>query len=267
MIANNQSVTWVPESVGSGRFGQWLDGNVDWAISRDRYWGTPLPIWICDDPGCLAQHAVGSMAELEGLAGEPVEDPHRPFVDELTWACGRAGCSGTMRRTPEVADAWFDSGSMPFAQWHYPFENKEKVEAELPADFISEAVDQTRGWFYTLLAVSTLLDGQARLPHVRVARPDPRRRRQEDVEVAGQRGRSVRDDRQVRRRRRALAPARPPARHAAALRGAGSRRDPQPLLRHAASTSTRSSPPTRTSTATPATTRCCSRSAPSSTAG
>ena len=160
MIANNQSVTWVPESVGTGRFGQWLDGNVDWAISRDRYWGTPLPIWICDDPGCLVQHAIGSMAELEGLAGEPVEDPHRPFVDELTWACGREGCSGTMRRTPEVADAWFDSGSMPFAQWHYPFENKEKVESELPADFISEAVDQTRGWFYTLLAVSTLLEGK-----------------------------------------------------------------------------------------------------------
>jgi len=160
MLANNAAVTWVPESVGSGRFGQWLEGNVDWAISRDRYWGTPLPVWVCDRAGCAAEQAVGSMADLERLSGRPVEDPHRPFVDEHVWPCARDGCTGTMRRTPEVADAWFDSGSMPFAQWHYPFENKEKVEAELPCDFISEAVDQTRGWFYTLLAVSTMLKGE-----------------------------------------------------------------------------------------------------------
>lgn len=160
MIANNDRVTWYPESVGRGRFGQWLEGNVDWAISRDRYWGTPLPIWICDDAGCREQHAVESMAELERLSGRAVEDPHRPYVDELTWPCPKEGCRGTMRRTPEVVDAWFDSGAMPFAQWHYPFENVEKVEREHPCDFISEAVDQTRGWFYTLLAVSTMLTGK-----------------------------------------------------------------------------------------------------------
>ncbi len=157
MIANNDEVAWYPASVGTGRFGQWLDGNVDWAISRDRYWGTPLPIWICDEAACGHQHAVGSLAELRSLSGVDVEDPHRPYVDAPTWSCPQAGCGGTMRRTPEVADAWFDSGSMPFAQWHFPFEHEAKVEREHPAAFISEAVDQTRGWFYTLLAVSTLL--------------------------------------------------------------------------------------------------------------
>jgi isoleucyl-tRNA synthetase len=158
MIRNNAGVTWWPEAVGRGRFGQWLEGNVDWAVSRDRYWGTPLPLWLCDR--CGDEVAVEGVEALRRLAGRVPEDLHRPYVDEVVWPCARGGCGGTMRRTPEVADAWFDSGAMPFAQWHYPFENKQRVEAEHPADFISEGVDQTRGWFYTLLAVSTLLTGK-----------------------------------------------------------------------------------------------------------
>jgi isoleucyl-tRNA synthetase len=156
MVELNRSVKWYPESTGSGRFGQWLENNVDWAISRDRYWGTPLPLWLCD--ACGRQEAIGSVAELRERAGplpEPV-DLHRPWVDERTWTCGASGCRGTMRRTPEIADVWFDSGAMPFAQWHHPFENQARVEREVPADFVAEAVDQTRGWFYTLLAVSTM---------------------------------------------------------------------------------------------------------------
>ncbi|MCC7139229.1 MAG: isoleucine--tRNA ligase [Planctomycetes bacterium] len=156
MIALNRQVAWYPEATGAGRFGQWLENNVDWAVSRDRYWGTPLPVWVCD--GCKRQEAVGSVAQLHERGGrlpEPL-DLHRPYVDEATWACGAAGCRGTMRRTPEVVDCWFDSGAMPFAQWHYPFENRDKVAVGHPADFISEGVDQTRGWFYSLLAVSTM---------------------------------------------------------------------------------------------------------------
>ena len=160
MIKSNERVTWWPKSVGTGRFGRWLEGNVDWAISRDRYWGTPLPIWVCSDPDCKHEEAIGDVKTLETHVGHDVPDLHRPYVDELTWACAHEGCRGTMKRTPEVADAWFDSGSMPFAQWHYPFENKEKVEVEHPAAFISEGVDQTRGWFYTLLAVSQMLVGK-----------------------------------------------------------------------------------------------------------
>jgi len=161
MVEFNDRVTWYPPATGSGRFGEWLKNNVDWAISRDRYWGTPLPIWICD--GCGRQEAVGGTAELKAKAGrlpEPL-DLHRPFVDELTWACGTGGCGGTLRRTPEVADVWFDSGAMPFAQWHAPFEHADRVAREVPADFIAEAVDQTRGWFYVLLAVSTMYADRA----------------------------------------------------------------------------------------------------------
>ena len=156
MVEFNRGVNWVPESTGTGRFGKWLENNVDWAISRDRYWGTPLPVWVCD--ACRREHAVGSVEELKRLAGRRPDpfDLHRPHVDALAWACGEKGCAGTMRRTPEVVDCWFDSGAMPFAQWHHPFENRERVEREVPADFIAEAVDQTRGWFYTLLAVSTM---------------------------------------------------------------------------------------------------------------
>lgn len=155
MLELNRDVAWFPEATGRGRFGQWLENNVDWAISRDRYWGTPLPVWVCDR--CGREEAVGSIAQLAERAGslpEPL-DLHRPFVDAPTWACG-ASCPGRLRRTPEVVDCWFDSGAMPFAQWHHPFEHRDRVAVSHPADFISEGVDQTRGWFYSLLAVSVL---------------------------------------------------------------------------------------------------------------
>ncbi len=157
MLQNNEQVAWHPPDVGVGRFGEWLANNVDWALSRDRFWGTPIPVWICDeDPETVEW--VGSLAELEEKAGGLPEgfDPHRPHIDEVTWPC--ATCSGTMRRAPEVVDVWFDSGAMPYAQWHYPFENEEEFERHFPADFICEGLDQTRGWFYSLMAISTLLD-------------------------------------------------------------------------------------------------------------
>jgi isoleucyl-tRNA synthetase len=157
MIARNERVDWHPMATGVGRFGEWLVNNIDWAISRDRYWGTPLPIWVCDmDPNHV--DAVGGYGELQERVGKSLPtdfDPHKPHVDTYTWKCRVAGCVGTMRRAPEVIDAWFDSGSMPFAQWHYPFENQDRVAAEYPADFIAEGVDQTRGWFYSLLAIAT----------------------------------------------------------------------------------------------------------------
>ena len=156
MLANNAQVSWHPPEIGTGRFGEWLEGNIDWAISRERYWGTPLPFWVCDaDP----QHVrvIGSFEELAAAAGELPQpfDPHKPFIDEPTFACT---CGGTMRRTPEVLDVWFDSGAMPYAQWHYPFENRDRFEQHFPADYICEGVDQTRGWFYSLMAISTMLD-------------------------------------------------------------------------------------------------------------
>jgi isoleucyl-tRNA synthetase len=152
---NNEQIRWCPPEIGRGRFGEWLEGNVDWALSRDRFWGTPLNIWICGE--CGAAHALESIAELRARGENvPAElDLHKPWVDDITLACKT--CKGTMRRTPEVIDVWFDSGAMPIAQWHYPFENAEKFDSHFPADFISEAVDQTRGWFYSLLAISTLL--------------------------------------------------------------------------------------------------------------
>ncbi|MFM9164105.1 MAG: isoleucine--tRNA ligase [Solirubrobacterales bacterium] len=152
LLAENEKIDWHPEHIRDGRFGDWLRGNVDWALSRERYWGTPLPGWRGEN-GHL--HCIGSFEELEGLSGEPLPDPHRPFVDEVTFPC--AECGEQMRRVPEVVDVWFDSGAMPFAQYHAPFENQEKFEQRFPADFICEAIDQTRGWFYSLLAVSTLL--------------------------------------------------------------------------------------------------------------
>jgi isoleucyl-tRNA synthetase len=155
LLANNRQVRWHPPEIGEGRFGEWLENNVDWAISRTRYWGTPLPIWVNDtDPTDWV--VIGSFAELAERAGGLPEgfDPHRPVLDELTWP---AANGGTMRRTPEVLDVWYDSGSMPFAQHHYPFENQETFERQFPADFICEGVDQTRGWFYSLMAISTLL--------------------------------------------------------------------------------------------------------------
>ena len=156
LLENNARVSWHPPEVGEGRFGEWLKGNVDWALSRDRYWGTPLPVWVSeDDPGHVEW--IGSFAELAERAGElPSDfDPHRPFIDEVTWRCPETGA--TMRRAPEVIDVWFDSGAMPWAQWHYPFENRELYDRHFPADFICEAVDQTRGWFYSLHAISTML--------------------------------------------------------------------------------------------------------------
>ena len=156
LLDNNAEVNWYPEQVGEGRFGEWLKGNVDWALSRDRYWGTPLPVWISeDDPDRIEW--IGSFAELaERVGGLPDDfDPHRPFIDEVTWKCTETG--SVMRRAPEVIDVWFDSGAMPWAQWHYPFENGEQYRRHFPADFICEAVDQTRGWFYSLHAISTML--------------------------------------------------------------------------------------------------------------
>jgi isoleucyl-tRNA synthetase len=157
MLARNARVDWHPPFIGEGRFGSWLTGNIDWAISRDRYWGTPLPVWICDADDAHVE-CIGSYAELAERSGAvlPADfDPHKPGVDAYSWKCRAAGCAGTMRRAPEVIDTWFDSGSMSFAQWHYPFENADRIKEQYPADFIAEGVDQTRGWFYSLLAIAT----------------------------------------------------------------------------------------------------------------
>ncbi len=159
LIRNNNTVNWIPESIGTGRFGNWLENIQDWAISRNRYWGTPLNIWECS---CGYQECIGSRAELAEKAGNPDAakvELHRPYIDEVTYPCPK--CGGTMKRVPEVLDCWFDSGAMPFAQHHYPFENKELFEQQFPAQFISEAVDQTRGWFHSLMAESTLLFNKA----------------------------------------------------------------------------------------------------------
>ena len=160
LIRNNNTVNWIPESIGKGRFGNWLENIQDWAISRNRYWGTPLNIWECE--GCGHQECIGSRAELEEKSNNKealTVELHRPYIDEITCKCPK--CGKTMRRVPEVLDCWFDSGAMPFAQHHYPFENKEVFEKQFPAQFISEAVDQTRGWFHSLLAESTLLFNKA----------------------------------------------------------------------------------------------------------
>ena len=158
IIRNNNTINWIPESIGKGRFGDWLENIQDWAVSRNRYWGTPLNVWICE---CGHMHSIGSIEELKSMSKNCPEDIelHRPYIDAVTITCPE--CGKEMKRTPEVLDAWFDSGSMPFAQHHYPFENQEKFEAQYPADFISEAVDQTRGWFYSLLAISTLIFNRA----------------------------------------------------------------------------------------------------------
>ncbi|MBQ6267701.1 MAG: isoleucine--tRNA ligase [Clostridia bacterium] len=154
LVANNETVNWIPESIGTGRFGDWLKNIQDWGISRNRYWGTPLNIWECS---CGHRHAIGSIAELKSMSDNCPDDIelHRPFIDAVTIRCEK--CGGEMKRVPEVIDCWYDSGAMPFAQHHYPFENKDLFEQQFPAAFISEAVDQTRGWFYSLMAISTLL--------------------------------------------------------------------------------------------------------------
>ncbi|MEZ4701707.1 MAG: isoleucine--tRNA ligase [Rhodothermales bacterium] len=159
LIELNNQINWQPRQIGEGRFGEWLKNNVDWALSRRRYWGTPLPIWQSDAPGSTYIEVIGSVAELREKCGDQVPaddrlDLHRPYVDRYTWP---APDGGTMRRVPDLIDVWFDSGAMPFAQWHYPFENRDKFEENFPADFIAEGVDQTRGWFYTLHAIATLV--------------------------------------------------------------------------------------------------------------
>jgi isoleucyl-tRNA synthetase len=155
MLAENEQIDWHPERIKHGRFGKWLEGNVDWALSRERYWGTPLPVWECASAECEERFCAGSIDELRERGGEVPNDLHRPYIDDVVIPCTE--CGGEMRRVAEVIDAWFDSGSMPFAQFHYPFEGGEEFEQRFPAEFICEAIDQTRGWFYSLLAVSVLL--------------------------------------------------------------------------------------------------------------
>ena len=165
LIRNNNTVNWIPQSIGKGRFGDWLENVQDWGLSRNRYWGTPLNIWECS---CGKRHSIGSIAELREMSDNCPEniELHRPFIDAVTIKC--PDCGGEMHRVSEVIDCWFDSGSMPFAQWHYPFENEDKFKAQFPADFISEGVDQTRGWFYSLMAISTLIFNQAPYKNVLV---------------------------------------------------------------------------------------------------
>ena len=155
MLAENETIGWRPEHVKHGRFGKWLEGNVDWALSRERYWGTPLPVWRCQSPGCSAVVFAGSVADLTERGADVPDDLHRPFIDEVVLTCD--SCGGEMRRIEEVIDTWYDSGAMPFAQFHYPFDGEEEFAERFPADYICEAQDQTRGWFYSLLAESTLI--------------------------------------------------------------------------------------------------------------
>ncbi len=162
LLANNETINWVPEHLKRGRFGNFLENVVDWCLSRERYWGTPLNIWLCRQEGCRAEQAVGSVDELARMARVPLPEPldlHRPHIDRVELTC--PACGGTMTRVPEVIDCWFDAGSMFFAQWHYPFNGRETFTRQFPADYICEAIDQTRGWFYSLLAISTLLFGES----------------------------------------------------------------------------------------------------------
>ena len=160
LLSENQQIGWHPEHIKTGRFGKWLENNVDWALSRDRYWGTPLPIWECEVEDCDGRFCAGSRQDLADRGGDVPDDLHRPYIDEVVVDCDRDGCEGKMRRVPAVIDTWFDSGSMPWAQFHYPFENEAEFEERFPADYICEAIDQTRGWFYTLHAEATLIKDQ-----------------------------------------------------------------------------------------------------------
>jgi len=174
LVSLNKTIHWVPEHIQNGRFGNWLENNIDWSLSRERYWGTPLPVWECENEDCKHRECVGSVAELSEKAGKDLTDPsmnsgqdldlHRPYVDGVHWTCSE--CGRQMSRVKDLIDVWFDSGSMPYAQWHYPFENKDKFESQYPADYICEAVDQTRGWFYSLHAISTLLNDQVAFKNV-----------------------------------------------------------------------------------------------------
>ena len=206
LVGNNSRINWYPEHIREGRFGEWLRNNVDWAISRERYWGTPIPIWRCDR--CGQMDCVGGVQELSERSGRDLEDLdlHRPYVDDVTWRCpaptAAAGCSG---RIPEVMDCWFDSGMMPLAQWHYPFENKDiDKDGRLPADYICEAVDQTRGWFYSLHALSTSVAGRHRVPQRDLPGPDPGWARPQDEQAPGQHRRAGFHPGCPRRRRPAL---------------------------------------------------------------
>jgi isoleucyl-tRNA synthetase len=158
LLSLNQTINWTPDHIRNGRFGSWLENNRDWALGRERYWGTPLPVWICDNPACVHKDCIGGVAELTEKTGKDQSelDLHRPYVDEITWTCEKCG-TGTMRRIPELIDVWFDSGAMPYAQWGYPYHNQDVFKNQYPADYICEAIDQTRGWFYSLHAISTLL--------------------------------------------------------------------------------------------------------------
>ncbi len=166
LVALNKTINWVPEHIKNGRFGNWLENNIDWSLSRERYWGTPLPVWECENPDCKHRECVGSVAELSEKVGKDLTelDLHRPHVDNVFWTC--AECGGRMSRVKDLIDVWFDSGSMPYAQWHYPFENQEEFKKQFPADYICEAVDQTRGWFYSLHAISTLLNDDVAFKNV-----------------------------------------------------------------------------------------------------
>ncbi|MBK9781387.1 MAG: isoleucine--tRNA ligase [Anaerolineales bacterium] len=166
LVSLNKTIHWVPDHIQNGRFGNWLENNIDWSLSRERYWGTPLPVWECENQDCKHRECVGSVAELSEKAGKDLTelDLHRPYVDSVHWTC--SDCGGQMSRVKDLIDVWFDSGSMPYAQWHYPFENKDKFEAQYPADYICEAVDQTRGWFYSLHAISTLLNDEVSFKNV-----------------------------------------------------------------------------------------------------
>jgi isoleucyl-tRNA synthetase len=166
LVDLNKTIHWVPDHIKSGRFGNWLENNIDWSLSRERYWGTPLPVWECENQECKHRECVGSVAELSEKAGKDLTelDLHRPHVDNVHWKCSE--CGGKMTRVKDLIDVWFDSGAMPYAQWHYPFENQEKFKTQFPADYICEAVDQTRGWFYSLHAISTLLNDDVSFKNV-----------------------------------------------------------------------------------------------------
>ncbi len=166
MLAANETVNWHPERVKHGRFGDWLRGNVDWALSRERYWGTPLPVWRCEQGHVHVDRARSRSSPQR--SGAELEDHHRPFVDDVKFSCPE--CEQSMKRVPEVIDVWFDSGAMPFAQHHHPFEHQREFERGYPANFICEAQDQTRGWFYSLLAIATLLERDVAIPQRGVPR-------------------------------------------------------------------------------------------------